>query len=214
MSQKRNKIIVLVSVILVMICFVLGIKYYTKLGVFKKTTSITPIDILNNDCLISDDYLISICSHSLLNKAIPLGNINFNPKNPSALKPGDFIIIKLNPNALFNNSTLYTDVQNKLTQQSTLCFKVLPELEEQHFLPQKDLIIFSKSSFCLPNFNKNSNVVIAFTGYVPYPIGESKFSIQLWSTNIDNIKQIQKTNSPLNLSEATLLYVLNYDIKD
>jgi len=201
MNQKRNKIIVLIALILLIVFFIWVIQRYLKQ---KPSPLLSPyqekLKILNDECFTFNSLFVNTCRYSPLKKAVSSNDFN----------AGDLIIVKINPQALFQNQDLYGDITNKLGNKFNLCFNIQPSLEEQQFLSTADLISFADGYKCLLALTPETNKTINFTGYVPSPIGESKLLIKIWSAPDDLINS--KSKNYFNTKDAQLLFILSYNI--
>jgi len=200
-NQKRNKIIVLVGVILLIVFFIWVIQKYPKQ---KQSSLLSPyqekIRILNSECSTFNNLFVNVCRYSPLKKAVVSNDFNI----------GDLIMVQINPQVLFQNQDLYGDITNKLGNKFNLCFNIQPSLEEQQFLSTTNLISFVDGYQCLPALTFQTNKTINFTGYVPSPIKDSKLSIQIWSASDELINS--KSKNHFNTKDAQLLFVFSYNI--
>ena len=97
MSQKTNKIIVLIALILLIVFFIWVIQRYSKQ---KPSSLLSPyqekLKILNDECFTFNSLFVNACRYSSLKKAVSSNDFN----------AGDLIIVKINPQALFQNPDL------------------------------------------------------------------------------------------------------------
>jgi len=209
-TQKRNKIIILGG-FLIFVFLIIIFSMTSPIAKWKnlnKTKELSKQEILERDCLVLKNSFVTICSYSVFNKVIPLGDIRFNSKDPSSLLPGDLIVIKLNPGSLLNNS----DTLKLLPEEErlNLCFSLNPELENQVINKfSKPAKIFN-SYICIPQITKDSSDIISFIGYVPYPLKESRLGIEVRIVN-NEIFANKLTNSNT-IADSPVLFINSFNI--
>lgn len=184
MTQKTNKIIILIGIILIFALFYWAIKVYKPKETFLPSVEveISPeqekMEVLKTECELPEEFLMNICRYSPLNKAMPITTQKEIEKNNekttiAVVNFGDLDIFKINLNQLITNES-YKDISSKLPENFQLCFRIQPLLEKIQIIPQQVFSLNSNDIFCTKLLSKYSLPQISFLGYIPYPQKENE----------------------------------------
>lgn len=187
MSQKTNKIIVLIILLIFIGVIIYLITLKSKLSL-KPITPPSPVVDLNtyegkvnlllNDCLLPEGFLMNICRYSSLQRVVSINeNKEIERNNQKTTIPvihfGDLDIFKVNLSTLINQEK-YKDISNKLPQSFKLCIQITPLLEKIKVYPESVFNASNNNVFCTTTLNKTDPLQFSFIGYVPYPHKENE----------------------------------------
>ncbi|MGC8881014.1 MAG: hypothetical protein ACP5OX_02040 [Minisyncoccia bacterium] len=187
MSQKTNKIIVLIAILIFIgvIIYLITLKFKLSL---KPTTLPSPIVDLNtyegkvnlllNDCLLPEEFLMNICRYTPLQTVVSINeDKEIERNNQKTTIPvvhfGDLDIFKVNLSALISQDK-YKDISNKLPQSFKLCIQINPLLEKIKAYPDSIFNVSNNNIFCTRALNKTDSLQFSFIGYIPYPNKENE----------------------------------------
>ncbi len=187
MSQKINKIIVLIAFIIFILVIFYLVYLKSKLTI-KPTTPPSPvldlntyegkINLLLNDCSLPEGFLMNICRYSPLQKVIPIEEnkeILRNDRKTTipVVHFGDLAIFKVNLTTLITEEK-YKDISNKLPQSFKLCLQINPLLEKIKVYPESIFNVSNNNVFCTTTLTKTDPLQFSFIGFVPYPNKENE----------------------------------------
>jgi len=173
MSQKRNKIIVLVFLIFLLVICLGGFwlikkqKYSSKILDFDQK-----VEILNQGCKIPNGGIFQICRYSLFQKAIPLMQLmNIQQNNIQISVPmvdensipaaGNLAILKLDLPLL-----LSLQKQKITNNHFSLCFEISPALQLIKAAPLDKVSFNSQQIVCTKTLEQNDLSQFNFIGTI------------------------------------------------
>ena len=192
MSQKRNKIIIAITVcLLIVLVIIVGISEYKKKSLLK-TKELTKEEVLLRDCP-SHIGSITLCRYSSETKSAQLITektqitIDKDKITLPSLNLNDYIAIVFNFNDLITN-TPKKELAPKIPDNFKLCFRITPPLVSTKVFPQDKILFSSNDLICTKDLPKTNVPVFTFIGSVSDIVGALKPGSSLINTN-----QIPKT---------------------
>jgi hypothetical protein len=191
MSQKRNKIIVAITVcLLIALVIIVGISEYKKKSLLK-TKELTKEEVLLRDCP-SRIGSITLCRYSSETKSAQLITettqitIDKDKITLPSLNLNDYIAIVFNFNDLITN-TPKKELAPKIPDNFKLCFRISPPLVSIKVFPQDKILFSSNDLICTKDLSKTNVPVFAFIGSVSDIVGALKPGSSLIKINNNQI---------------------------
>jgi len=192
MSQKRNKIIVAITVcLLIVLVIIVGISEYKKKSL-PKIKEMTKEEVLLRDCP-SHIGSITLCRYSSETKSAQLITektqitIDKDKITLPSLNLDDYIAIVFNFNDLITN-TPKKELAPQIPDNFKLCFRITPPLVSTKAFPQDKILFSSNDLICTKDLSKTNAPVFTFIGSVSDVVGALKPG-----SSLININQIPKT---------------------
>ena len=161
MNQKRNKIIVLIGIIIALGILIYYLNYYSNSGSYLQRENLRVYKSLQSKCPIATLRTFAVCKYATDNTIIPV-EISL-PENENNIQYSDYFV-KENEKVILNfdlenilKNKNYNLINSNLDSNLSLCLSMSSKLSDFKIYSQNEFRIIGDQFLCFKSFSKNFN---------------------------------------------------------